>query len=130
MATKTTCANFEKLFWFENMAVGVRVVLHVLFFILFISSTTRCEEGKATNEAPEEDSEFTHEPDVTDDKELEEGIEKPQEDSSESGKEKSDSEQSESSVKEEKGVLVLTSKNFDEVVQKEKIILVEFYAPW
>ena len=35
-----------------------------------------------------------------------------------------------SGVKEENGVLVLTTKNFDEVVNDKDIILVEFYAPW
>merc|ERR1712150_96093 len=36
----------------------------------------------------------------------------------------------ESAVTEEEDVLVLTDKNFDDVLSKHKIILVEFYAPW
>ena len=39
-------------------------------------------------------------------------------------------ENDEAEVKDESGVLVLTTKNFDEVVNKNDIILVEFYAPW
>lgn len=33
-------------------------------------------------------------------------------------------------VTEEDDVLVLTDKNFDDVISKNKIVLVEFYAPW
>lgn len=32
--------------------------------------------------------------------------------------------------KEDDGVLVLTDENFKSVVEKEKFVLVEFYAPW
>merc|ERR1712002_916189 len=42
----------------------------------------------------------------------------------------SDSEKSDDGVEEEDDVLVLTDKNFDDVITKNKIILVEFYAPW
>ena len=37
---------------------------------------------------------------------------------------------SSSEVKEENGVLILTTKNFDEVVNDKDVMLVEFYAPW
>lgn len=33
-------------------------------------------------------------------------------------------------VETDENVLVLTTKNFDEVVNKNKIVMVEFYAPW
>ena len=35
-----------------------------------------------------------------------------------------------SGIVEEDDVLVLTDKNFDDVVTRNRIILVEFYAPW
>lgn len=35
-----------------------------------------------------------------------------------------------SDVQEENGVLILTTKNFDDVVNTKDTILVEFYAPW
>lgn len=39
-------------------------------------------------------------------------------------------EASDDEVKEEDGVLVLTTKTFDSVVKDKDVMLVEFYAPW
>jgi len=33
-------------------------------------------------------------------------------------------------IAEEKGVLVLTDKNFDQAIKENEYVLVEFYAPW
>ena len=90
-------------------------LLRVLLLALVISSL-RCEEAKK-EEAPEgsqKEADATEETQV-DDKEGEETS--------------TDGEETEG-VKEDNGVLILTTKNFDNVVNDKDIILVEFYAPW
>ena len=41
-----------------------------------------------------------------------------------------ESESEQPAVEEEDDVLVLTDANFDDVISKNKVIVVEFYAPW
>ena len=90
-------------------------LLRALLLALVIS-TLRCEEGKK-EEAPEESQK---EADATEQSQVDD-----------KGEETSTEEEgTEEDVKEDNGVLILTTKNFDKVVNDKDIILIEFYAPW
>ena len=84
--------------------------------LALIISTLRCEEVKE-EEAPEESQK---EADTTEESQVDD----------KGGETSTDGEGAEEDVKEDNGVLILTTNNFDKVVNDKDIILVEFYAPW
>ena len=85
----------------------------VLFLILLISALN-CEEKSAEEEeVPRSDDGAV-----------------PEENKKEDGEPNANEGSDGAEVKEENGVLVLTSKNFDEVINDKDIILVEFYVSW
>jgi len=81
------------------------------FLLLLLISTLRCEESSA-DQAKEDATPLSDDGTV------------PEEEK------KDEEETSDSEIKEDNGVMILTAKNFDEVINDKEIILVKFYVSW
>ena len=96
----------------EAVTKAKKMLLMKGFLLTLLISALRCEEGSADqakeDETPHSDGETVPE---EDEKAEEEGA-------------------NDSEIKEENGVIVLTAKNFDEVINDKDIILVKFYVSW